>query len=163
LLGVSATQLAKRVDELEGSRAGVVDAAEAERTRIERDLHDGAQQHLVALRTRLALAERLTERDPGKAEEMIANLEQQAGEALDTPAELKALARRALASGEIQVSDVYGYGGPSPAPRRSSATSSGALHPPVRHELRRAADCTGNCFASPGWGEAHRPAITDAG
>src|SRR5580704_6492772 len=41
--------LAARVTELEISRERVVDAAEAERRRIERDLHDGAQQRLVAL------------------------------------------------------------------------------------------------------------------
>ena len=45
----AATNLAARVTELEVSRERVVDAAEAERRRIERDLHDGAQQRLVAL------------------------------------------------------------------------------------------------------------------
>ena len=44
-----ASDLAARVTELEISRERVVDAAEAERLRIERDLHDGAQQRLVAL------------------------------------------------------------------------------------------------------------------
>ena len=43
------SDLAARVTELEESRERVVDAAEAERRRIERDLHDGAQQRLVAL------------------------------------------------------------------------------------------------------------------
>jgi signal transduction histidine kinase len=83
-------ELLQRLDELKASRQRLVAAQDQERRRLERDLHDGAQQHLVALRTRLALAERLTERDPGKAEAMIANLEQQAGEALDT---LRDLAR----------------------------------------------------------------------
>ncbi len=41
--------MAERVEELTESRARVVDAAEAERRRIERDLHDGAQQRLVAM------------------------------------------------------------------------------------------------------------------
>jgi signal transduction histidine kinase len=42
-------RLTARIGELETSRAGVVDAAETERRRIERDLHDGAQQRLVSL------------------------------------------------------------------------------------------------------------------
>jgi signal transduction histidine kinase len=48
--------LTARVGELERSRERVVDAAEAERRRIERDLHDGAQQRLVALALHLGLA-----------------------------------------------------------------------------------------------------------
>jgi signal transduction histidine kinase len=48
--------LAKRVEVLSESRADVVDAADAERRRIERDLHDGAQQRLVALSMNLGLA-----------------------------------------------------------------------------------------------------------
>jgi signal transduction histidine kinase len=50
------TNLAARVAELERSRERVVDAAEAERRRIERDLHDGAQQRLVALAMELGRA-----------------------------------------------------------------------------------------------------------
>jgi signal transduction histidine kinase len=49
-------QLEERVHELEYSRERVVDAAEAERRRIERDLHDGAQQRLVALAMELGRA-----------------------------------------------------------------------------------------------------------
>ncbi|HEX6451554.1 MAG TPA: sensor domain-containing protein [Trebonia sp.] len=50
------SDLAARVGELERSRERVVDAAEAERRRIERDLHDGAQQRLVALAMELGRA-----------------------------------------------------------------------------------------------------------
>jgi signal transduction histidine kinase len=88
-VGLSSELLA-RLDELKASRQRLVAAQDQERRRLERDLHDGAQQHLVALKTRLALAERLTERDPDKAEQLIANLEQDAGDALDT---LRDLAR----------------------------------------------------------------------
>jgi signal transduction histidine kinase len=49
LLGPGRARLRARIGELERSRARVVDSAEAERRRIERDLHDGAQQRLVAL------------------------------------------------------------------------------------------------------------------
>lgn len=56
LLGPSPQQLARRVEALQASRARTVDAAEAERRRIERDLHDGAQQRLVALAMDLGIA-----------------------------------------------------------------------------------------------------------
>jgi signal transduction histidine kinase len=84
------SELLSRLEELKASRQRLVAAQDQERRRLERDLHDGAQQHLVALKTRLALAQRVTERDPAKAEQLIANLEQEAGEALDT---LRDLAR----------------------------------------------------------------------
>ncbi|CAO5244518.1 hypothetical protein FAGKG844_350067 [Frankia sp. AgKG'84/4] len=48
--------MARRVEDLTESRAGLVDAADAERRRIERDLHDGAQQRLVSLAVNLGLA-----------------------------------------------------------------------------------------------------------
>jgi signal transduction histidine kinase len=57
LLGTDArADLAKRVAEVELSRAGLVAAADAERRRIERDLHDGMQQRLVALAMDLGVA-----------------------------------------------------------------------------------------------------------
>jgi signal transduction histidine kinase len=57
LLGPSRVEeLARRVDTLTVSREGVVDAADAERRRIERDLHDGTQQRLVSLAMNLGMA-----------------------------------------------------------------------------------------------------------
>ncbi|MGH6654170.1 MAG: histidine kinase, partial [Actinocrinis sp.] len=57
LLGPSRTvELIRRVDALAAGRAAAVDAADAERRRIERDLHDGAQQRLVALAMDLGMA-----------------------------------------------------------------------------------------------------------
>lgn len=57
LLGPSEKEkLTEEVSTLRTSRAGVVDAADAERRRIERDLHDGAQQRLVALAVDLGVA-----------------------------------------------------------------------------------------------------------
>ncbi len=56
LLGPSRTEvLARRVETLSKSRAGAVDAADTERRRIERDLHDGAQQRLVSLAMNLGM------------------------------------------------------------------------------------------------------------
>jgi signal transduction histidine kinase len=57
LLGPSrAEELQLRVERLTQTRAGVVDAADAERRRLERDLHDGTQQRLVSLALRLGMA-----------------------------------------------------------------------------------------------------------
>jgi signal transduction histidine kinase len=57
-------ELESTTEELRASRARVVAAGDAERRRVERDLHDGAQQHLVALRIKVGLAAELAEADP---------------------------------------------------------------------------------------------------
>src|SRR5690606_41188775 len=77
--------------ELRRSRARIASAAERERRRIERDLHDGAQQRLVALRIELELAEDLIRRDPERAAQRGHALEWRVGEAID---ERRALAHR---------------------------------------------------------------------
>src|SRR5262249_53871072 len=65
------TNLAARVAELERSRERVVDAAEAERRRIERDLHDGAQQRLVALAMELGRAKAKFADDIDSAKDLV--------------------------------------------------------------------------------------------
>ena len=77
LLGSNADPaLTAQVHELEDARSRIIAAADAERRRIERDLHDGAQQRLVALALNLRMAEqRVDAGDPGAAE-----LVRQAGE-----------------------------------------------------------------------------------
>jgi len=74
--------LAARVTELERSRERVVDAAEAERRRIERDLHDGAQQRLVALAMELGRAKAKFADDLDTARELVDQAHVQAKEAL---------------------------------------------------------------------------------
>lgn len=59
--------LAEQARELRASRARVVAATDRERRRIERDLHDGAQQRLVALSVRLSVVRELVRRDPAQA------------------------------------------------------------------------------------------------
>ncbi|GIH06625.1 hypothetical protein Rhe02_46920 [Rhizocola hellebori] len=85
-----AEELALRVQDLTESRADVVDAADAERRRIERDLHDGAQQRLVSLAMNLGMARAtLTDVDP-KAREAIEHAHDEAKQALT---ELRQLVR----------------------------------------------------------------------
>jgi signal transduction histidine kinase len=74
--------LAARVIELETSRERVVDSAETERRRIERDLHDGAQQRLVALAMELGRAKARFADDIDAARELVDQAHVQAKEAL---------------------------------------------------------------------------------
>lgn len=90
LLGGREALLEERVDALTASRLLVVDAAERERQRIERDLHDGAQQRLVAMTILLGRAQaRLGDRDPEVAD-LIA---QAKAESRSATAELRDLTR----------------------------------------------------------------------
>jgi signal transduction histidine kinase len=82
--------LAARVGELERSRAAVVVSAEEERRRIERDLHDGAQQRLVALAMQLGRAKSRFTTDPEGARALLDEAHTEAKLAL---AELRDLAR----------------------------------------------------------------------
>jgi signal transduction histidine kinase len=84
------SDLAAQVIELTRSRDQVVDAAEAERRRIERDLHDGAQQRLVALAMELGRAKAKFEDDLDSAKDLVDQAHAQAKEAL---AELRNLVR----------------------------------------------------------------------
>ena len=91
VLGPGRRALTDRIGQLEHSRAEVIDAAEAERRRIERDLHDGAQQRLVAMTMELARAQaRLEADDPASARALVDQAHSQAMAAL---AELRNLVR----------------------------------------------------------------------
>ena len=68
------TRLATSLDLLEDSRKRIASTADAERSRIERDLHDGAQQRLIALRIKLSLAEELVGTDPAAGAQVLGEL-----------------------------------------------------------------------------------------
>jgi signal transduction histidine kinase len=82
--------LRRRLEELERSRKRLVTAQDEERRRLERNLHDGAQQQLVAIGVRLRLADQMIDRDPTKAHEMLAEVQLESQEAIDA---LRDLAR----------------------------------------------------------------------
>lgn len=86
----SLEEVHRQADELQASRARIVAAADAERRRIERSLHDGAQQHLVALAVNLRLARDLLEGDPETAASL---LDESATSIKETVAELRDLAQ----------------------------------------------------------------------
>jgi signal transduction histidine kinase len=82
-------ELRKQADALRESRARIVASGDAERRRVERNLHDGAQQHLVALAVNLRLARDVIADDPAAGAEMLDEL---AGEVQLTIQELRELA-----------------------------------------------------------------------
>ena len=77
-----------QVEVLNASRKRLLLAADAERRRIERDLHDGVQQHLVALAVNLQLAGELTNSDPAAARTLLAEMGRDVQQALDETAQL---------------------------------------------------------------------------
>ena len=82
-------ELRKQAEELRQSRARVVASGDAERRRVERNLHDGAQQHLVAMAVNVRLARDILADDPQAAAEM---LDQLADDVKTTIQELRELA-----------------------------------------------------------------------
>jgi signal transduction histidine kinase len=79
-----------RLDELRASRRRLVAAGDSERRRLERDLHDGAQQRLVALSMQLRLIQADIRRDPAAAEQLVQGASSELALSL---AELRELAR----------------------------------------------------------------------
>ncbi|HEX7096891.1 MAG TPA: sensor domain-containing protein, partial [Acidimicrobiales bacterium] len=82
--------LEQQVTRLESRRSAAVDSAEAERRRIERDLHDGAQQRLVALAMDLGMARERFDADPEQARQLVIDAHEEAKAAL---VELRELVR----------------------------------------------------------------------
>ena len=80
----------KLLEDLRASRRRLVAAQDEERRRLERNIHDGAQQQLVALSVQLRLVEQLVDRDATKAHEVLRQLQRTTSDALE---DLRDLAR----------------------------------------------------------------------
>ena len=78
------------IEELRASRRRIVGAQDERARKLERDIHDGAQQQLVALSVQLRLAEQLAGKDPDKERELLRRIQSQASNALE---DLRDLAR----------------------------------------------------------------------
>ncbi|MDP9327047.1 MAG: sensor histidine kinase [Actinomycetota bacterium] len=78
------------IDDLRASRQRLVAAQDEERRRLERNLHDGAQQQLVALAVKQRIAEGLAHKDPDAVARILSELQKETGEALEN---LRDLAR----------------------------------------------------------------------
>jgi signal transduction histidine kinase len=81
---------ARLIEELRASRQRIVSAQDTAARRLERNLHDGAQQQLVALAVKTRLADSLVGRDEAKAHEMLSQIEAEMQDALEN---LRDLAR----------------------------------------------------------------------
>jgi len=90
LSGVDVTERKRQEEEIRASRARIVAAADEARRVLERNLHDGAQQRLVALSVSLRLAEAKLEADPDEARKILFAAREELAAALD---ELRELAR----------------------------------------------------------------------
>jgi signal transduction histidine kinase len=89
-LRVRLDEISTKAAELRASRQRIVAAQDEERRRLERNVHDGAQQHLVALAVKLRLARNLVSKDAARSKVLLIELRAEAAEALET---LRALAR----------------------------------------------------------------------
>jgi signal transduction histidine kinase len=78
------------IEDLRASQRRIVAAQDAERRRLERNIHDGAQQQLVALSVKLRLAQSLIGKDPARADAMLSDLSNETQRALE---DLRDLAR----------------------------------------------------------------------
>jgi signal transduction histidine kinase len=95
-------EVSRRAEELRASRERIVAAHDEARRKLERDIHDGAQQHLVALTVNLRLARTLAERDPARAAAMLPDVRAAAVATIDTLKELShGLYPRLLAEGGL--------------------------------------------------------------
>jgi signal transduction histidine kinase len=88
-LQASLDEVRRQAEALQASRGRIVAASDLARRKIERNLHDGVQQHLVALAVKVRLARQLAERDPARADQMLQEL---GGDLEDALQELRDLA-----------------------------------------------------------------------
>jgi signal transduction histidine kinase len=124
-------ELRARVEDLRTSRARIVDAGLLERRRLERNLHDGAQQRLVALSLTLRMAEGKVRSDPERSEALLADAHAQLTTAL---AELRELARGihpAVLSDRGLGPALEALAGGSPVPVRLTAVPDERLPPAI--------------------------------
>lgn len=124
-------ELRARVADLSASRARLIEAEVAERRRLERDLHDGAQQRLVALTLSLRVAQARVRSDPRGAEELLEGTQEELALAL---AELRELARGihpAVLSDRGLEAALQSLADRSPVPVELAGLEAGRLPAPV--------------------------------
>jgi len=131
MLGPSTVQLHERVDNLRDARARIIAAADAERRRIERDLHDGAQQRLVALSLTLGMAESRLASDPDAAAPLIAQAREEAQLAVKELRELASGIHPALLTERGLGPALEALAARSPVPTTVDGVPSFRLPPPV--------------------------------
>jgi signal transduction histidine kinase len=124
-------ELQARLNELRESRARIVQAGDAARRRLERDLHDGAQQRLVGLALDLRLAREKLEDDPAAAAAMLDDASAALARATDELRELARGIHPALLSDRGLDAAVESLAKRAPLPVRVDSTVNGRLPAPV--------------------------------
>jgi signal transduction histidine kinase len=120
-----------RVADLRDQRQRIIAAADAERQRIERDLHDGAQQRLVALATMLTLAEARLKTDPERAAELVTRAREEAQLAVKDLRDLAHGIHPAVLSDLGLHAALEALAARAPVPVQVSGVPSEPLPPPV--------------------------------
>jgi signal transduction histidine kinase len=124
-------QLRARVEELRASRARIVEAGTAERRRLERNLHDGAQQRLVALSLTMRLAQSKLRSEPDRAETLLTGAQEELARALEELRELARGIHPAVLSDRGLEPALEALAGRSPVPVKLAGTPRDALPPAV--------------------------------
>ena len=124
-------QLRARVEELRASRARIVEAGTAERRRLERNLHDGAQQRLVALSLTMRLAQGKLRKDPDTAEQLLTGAQEELSRALEELRELARGIHPAVLSDRGLEPALEALAGRSPVPVQLDGTPRERLPPAV--------------------------------
>jgi signal transduction histidine kinase len=124
-------QLRARVEELRASRARIVEAGTAERRRLERNLHDGAQQRLVALSLTMRLAQSKLRKDPDTAEQLLTGAHEELARALEELRELARGIHPAVLSDRGLEPALEALAGRSPVPVQLAGTPRERLPPAV--------------------------------
>jgi signal transduction histidine kinase len=131
MLGPSTVELHERVDDLRDARARIIAAGDAERRRIERDLHDGAQQRLVALSLTLGMAESRLTSDPAAAATLIAEARKESQLAMQELRELASGIHPALLSERGLGPALEALASRAPVPTTVDGVPEQRLAPPV--------------------------------
>jgi signal transduction histidine kinase len=124
-------QLRARVEELRASRARIVEAGTAERRRLERNLHDGAQQRLVALSLSMRLAQAKLHTDPDTASKLLGSAQEELTRALEELRELARGIHPAVLSDRGLAPALEALAGRSPVPVELAGTPRERLPPAV--------------------------------
>jgi signal transduction histidine kinase len=124
-------QLRARLAELRASRLRIVTAQDEQRRRIERDIHDGAQQQLLTIAGTLAEAQSLAGQDEDRERALVAQLKAETSGALQTLRELARGIYPPLLADQGLPAAIRAQAGKAPAPAEVSTTDIGRYPPEI--------------------------------
>jgi signal transduction histidine kinase len=124
-------QLQARLTELQASRLRIVTAADDQRRRIERDIHDGAQQQLLAIGAKLAFTESVAGQDEGRERALLAQLKAETSGALETLRELARGVYPPLLADQGLAAAIRAQAGKAPGPVEVDAGDVGRYPPEI--------------------------------